>query len=71
MKVTPEVPPITNITIHLDDMEAGFLRTNLLDIISKKGKDGFVAELYAQLERYTFPKYEKRHPNWKMDRGIY
>ena len=62
MNVTVKRPAAKTVTIELDEEEAGFLRCILG---SHPCLPGFSRDLFMELNKYTFSKYEIRYPDWK------
>lgn len=53
------------VTMQLSGIEAGFLRAAAYEYSDGDRLLGFMSSLYNELDRYAFPEYDRKHPNWK------
>lgn len=51
------------ITIKLDDIEAGWLRANVVKLSG--WSNGFIMDLAEMMRKLVLPEYEKRYPGWQ------
>jgi hypothetical protein len=65
-KTVPVKPVVTQVTITLSDMEAGFLRSILFG--HRHSVTNFGGALFAELDKLVFPNYDRRYPNWLQDK---
>ena len=62
----PGKPEAYGTTIYLNEMEAGFLRAILYDFVHQNdaGGEAFANQLFRELDKYEYPDYNDKHPDW-------
>ena len=74
MKVDPIIagiqrkPDANGAVISLNAMEAGFLRAALYQYSSRGLVDGFADNLFRALDKFNYPEYDKKYPNWRDEK---
>ena len=57
---------VTNVTIELTEMEAGYLRAICYGSCRGRLDASFASKMFQELDRYRFVSYDRNHPNWKV-----